>query len=63
MSRINHASNRPTNIIQTFRVHFHDETHLDIDAHSSVEAEASAKKRRPGNFIKKIKLLKGNSNG
>lgn len=45
--------------LSTFRVHFHDETSLDIDAASPTLAEAQAKKRRPGNFVKKIKILRG----
>lgn len=42
----------------TFRVHFHDGTSLDIDAGSSLIAEARARKQRPGCFVKKIKLVR-----
>lgn len=49
--------------LPTFRVHFHDETSLDIPAASSVQAEAIAKKRHPGSFVKKIKILRENANG
>lgn len=42
----------------TFRVHFHDEVSLDITAADARAAEAQAKKARPGNYIRKIKILR-----
>ncbi|MFD1328261.1 hypothetical protein [Mycoplana ramosa] len=47
--------------LPTFRVHFYeDEESLDIVAASSTQAEAEARKRRPGSFVKKIKILRAN---
>jgi hypothetical protein len=45
-------------VLSTFRVHFHDDSRIDVAATSPVIAEAEAKKRRPGNFVKKIKILR-----
>lgn len=48
----------PAAHLQTFRVHFHDDVSVDIPAVDARTAEARAKKQRPGNFVKKIKLLR-----
>ncbi len=42
-----------------FRVHFHDGTSLDVEAANSLIAEAHARKQRPGDFVRKIKLVRG----
>lgn len=42
----------------TFRVHFHDGTSVDITAANSLIAERDARKRHPGGFVKKIKLVR-----
>lgn len=42
----------------TFRIHFHDGTSLDVTAASSIIAEAHARKKRPGAFVSKIKLVR-----
>ena len=41
-----------------FRVHFHDGSSLDIPAASSLIAERDARKKRPGSFVRKIKLVR-----
>lgn len=41
-----------------FRVHFHDGTSLDVPAANSLIAEKDARKKRPGDYIKKIKLVR-----
>lgn len=45
----------------TFRVHFHDGTSLDIAAANSLIAERDARKKRPGSFVRKIKLVRSNA--
>lgn len=41
-----------------FRVHFHDGTSLDVRAANSLIAEKDARKKRPGDYIRKIKLVR-----
>ncbi len=48
-----------SNDLPTFRVHFHDGSSIDVEAASSLIAEAHARKQRPGDFVKKIKLVRG----
>lgn len=52
----------PASKLATFRVHFHDDVAIDITATDPTIAEARAKKQRPGNFVKKIKILRDSSN-
>lgn len=49
--------------LPTFRVHFDDETSLDIQAGSSVAAKAEAERRRPVSRVRKIKLLREKIDG
>lgn len=42
----------------TFRVHFADGEHLDLDAKDAKSVRAGAEAVRPGVIIKKIKQLK-----
>lgn len=48
----------PSTKLPIFRVHFHDDVSLDIEAANPTVAEARAKKSRPGNFVKKVKILR-----
>jgi len=47
-----------SNNLPLFRVHFHDGTSVDVRAGNSLIAEKAARKRRPGDFVKKVKLVR-----
>lgn len=49
--------------LRRFRVHFHDDTAIDIEAQNSISAEAMAKKQRPGSWVKKIKIVREKIDG
>jgi hypothetical protein len=46
-----------------FRVHLVGEDPIDINAEDATDARKQAEKARPGAFIKKIKVVKGNGHG
>lgn len=50
-----------SNNLPLFRVHFHDGTSVDVRAGNSLIAEKDARKKRPGDFVKKIKLVRDQS--
>jgi hypothetical protein len=47
----------------TFRVHFGDASHTDVIAATPDEARKVALKRRPGQIVSKIKVIRGEDHG